>query len=205
MAGMGPPPHLARSPNTRRRNTVAPTTRLPAAGRTGDPPAWPLLPDVRRRAQLDSYAEQIEDLALDAQGTGRAAAAAARRLLTLQERADVLAAELQVTAEQEQQLWAELWATPQAVEWERLRWTREIALYVRWSTAAALGDLHAAKEARQWSDRLGLNSPALLRLRWEIVTADVDEHRPVARSSTPRARRRLKAVDDAPQSRTNTP
>jgi hypothetical protein len=196
MPGMGPPPKPA---GTRRRtNPTVAMTKLPAEGRNGPPPAWPLPPDVRRQAQLARYGEQIEDLSMDAQGTGREAAAARRKLLTLQERADILAAELEASAEQEKILWESLWSTPQAVAWERLRWTREVALYVRWSVAAELGDMDAAKEARQWSDRLGLNSLALLRLRWEIAADEVDEQRTTRTRRTAnstRARRGLKAVD----------
>lgn len=196
MAGMGPAPKPAGA--RRRTNPTVATTKLPAEGRRGKAPAWPLPPDVKRKAQLERYGEQIEDLAMDAQGQGREAAAARRRLLTLQEKADVLAAELEAAAEQEKILWADLWATPQAVAWERLRYTREVAQYVRWQVAAELGDLDAAKEARQWSDRLGLNSLALLRLRWEIVRDEVDDQRTTrttARAATARTRRGLKAVD----------
>lgn len=196
MAGMGPAP----KPNgaRRRTNPTVAMTKLPAEGRAGKAPTWPLPPDVKRKAQLERYGEQIEDLAMDAQGQGREAAAARRRLLTLQEKADILAAELEAAAEQEKILWADLWATPQAVAWERLRYTREVAQYVRWQVAAELGDLDAAKEARQWSDRLGLNSLALLRLRWEIVRDEVDDQRTTrttARAATARTRRGLKAVD----------
>lgn len=198
MAGMGPPPKPA---GTRRRtNPTVAMTKLPAEGRKGTPPDWPLPPDVRRQAQLERYGEQIEDLSLDAQGTGREAAAARRKLLTLQERADVLAAELEAAAEQEKILWASLWSTPQAVAWERLRWTREVAQYVRWSVAAELGDMDAAKEARQWSDRLGLNPLALLRLRWEIAADEVGEQRTTRTTratASARSRRGLKAVDGA--------
>lgn len=38
MAGVGPAPN----PNARRRNARPAFRRLPAAGRQGDPPAWPL-------------------------------------------------------------------------------------------------------------------------------------------------------------------
>lgn len=38
MAGMGPPPN----PNARRRNARPEMRRLPASGRRGDPPDWPL-------------------------------------------------------------------------------------------------------------------------------------------------------------------
>lgn len=174
-------------------------TKLPAEGRKGDTPPWPLPPDIRKQAQVERLGELIDELSLDAQGAGREAAAARRKLLNAQERADILAAELEASAEQEGILWAELWHTPQAVAWERLRWTREVALYVRWSVAAQYGDMDAAKEARQWSDRLGLNALALLRLRWEIADDEVADQRTTrtARAAAPTRRRGLKAVDGA--------
>ncbi|HEV2778556.1 MAG TPA: hypothetical protein VGX25_04075 [Actinophytocola sp.] len=197
MAGMGPPPN----PNRRRRNATVAMTKLPAGGRQDPPPDWPLPPDVRAETLLRMLNDQIDAAALDAQGTGRAARAAERKLLGLRERAEVLAAEIEAAAEQEAALWRELWATPQAVAWERLRWTREVAQYVRWKVRAEQGDLDAAKEARQLADRLGLNPLALLRLRWEITTDEVGERRhdqaqtKSSAGSAAARRRGLKAVD----------
>lgn len=149
--------------------------------------------------QLDSLNDQIDDASLDAQGTDRAAKNAQRKLLTLRERADVLAQEIEAAGEQEQILWVSLWSIPQAVAWERLRWTREVAQYVRLQVKAEMGDLDAAKEARQWSDRLGLSPLAMLRLRWEIAADEVDAARTdrTTRSTAKAAgaRRGLKAVD----------
>lgn len=143
MAGMGPPP---KHPSQRRRsNATVAMTKLPAEGRTGSPPAWPLSmgvdPDQRDR---------------------------------------------------ESQLWSQLWTTPQAVAWERMNWAHNVGLYVRWMVAAESGNIKAGTEARQWSDRLGLNPLALLRLRWEIAEDEVAEIR--AEKTTPKPRR-LKAVD----------
>lgn len=72
----------------------------------------------------------------------------------------------------ELELWEDLWRTPQSVQWEQLRWHREVAMYARMMSMAQTGDINAAKEARQLSDRLGLSPLALLRLRWEIAPAD---------------------------------
>lgn len=172
-------------------------TKLPAEGRKGDPPPWPLPPDVTRQAKLDRLNEQIDDASLEAQGEDRAAKNAQRRLLSLRERAEILAAEIEVAAEQEGILWRDLWSTPQAVAWERLRWTRDVAQYVRWKIRAELGDLDASKESRLLSDRLGLNPLALLRLRWEISGDEVGELRTerTAQASSSKRRRGLKAVD----------
>ena len=96
----------------------------------------------------------------------------------------MLAVQLSQVAEQEALLWAELWATPQASMWEKLGWAREVAQYVRWKVRGEMGNLDAAKEARQWSDRLGLNPLAMLRLRWEIERAEDAEDRGRRRKQT---------------------
>lgn len=98
-----------------------------------------------------------------------------RDLARAQEWVAVLQAQIEAQRDAEVKLWRELWRTPQAVIWEQLAWSREVAQYVRWKVRAEQGDLDAAKEARQWSDRLGLNPLALLRLRWEIEKTDEAE------------------------------
>jgi len=145
----GPPP----DPNALRRDRKADAAgwvTLPADGRAGDPPAWPLPEGDQHDAELA--------------------------------------------------LWADIWRTPQAVMWERLRWTREVALYVRLQVLAESGSLDAAKESRQWSDRLGLNPAAMLRNRWRVESAPSapadEQERPSRRASGRRsARARLQAID----------
>jgi hypothetical protein len=122
-------PGPAPSRNPRRRNARPEWRQLPASGRAGDPPAWPL----------------------DGPSPGEAA------------------------------LWAELWATPQAVAWDELGWGRVVARYVRIAIEAeAAGAIAATRsECRQLEDRLGLNPMSMKRLQWELVddatgqTADV--------------------------------
>jgi hypothetical protein len=96
-----------------------------------------------------------------------------------------------MVAEREAALWAEIWTTPQAVMWERLKWTHEVAQYVRWRVIAERGAIAPAVEARQLADRLGLSPLALLRLRWEIV--DEEQSKPDLKVVS--VRERLKAVD----------
>src|SRR5690606_42084157 len=66
----------------------------------------------------------------------------------------------------EADMWATLWKAPQAVVWDELGWTMEVALYCRYMAMASAGDMKAAGDARQWSDRLGLHPAAMLRNRW---------------------------------------
>lgn len=141
MAGMGPAP----KPGAQRRRTNATIamTKLPAGGRKGPAPTWPMPGDP----------EPYEEL-----------------------------------------LWGELWATPQAVAWERNGWTRVVARYCK-VVAHAEVIPHPAMlaEARQLEDRLGLTPMAMLRLRWEVTE---DELGAARTASEPAASRpRLLAID----------
>lgn len=148
-------PGPAPNPHARRRNARTGPVKLPAEGRKGKPPEWPLTPPAKP---------------------------------------ELRPAELK--------LWREVWASPQAVAWERMRTFREVAMYVRWSVVAETGDRYAAVEARMLADRLGLTPMSMRRLMWEVVTDDLADARadrtaPVV--STPSSKRRtdLRAVDPA--------
>lgn len=159
----GPPP---KHPSQRvRRNSAPGLTPLPAAGRPGAPPEWPLGEDIVTRAKVEAAEAKVEAL----ESRMAEGASVESSLARARERAAILSKVVEIQRDRELALWRELWATPQAVQWERLRWTREVAAYARWKVLAESGDLNAAKEARQLADRLGLTPLALLRLRWEIV------------------------------------
>ena len=169
MAGMGPPPKNAH--NRARRNATVSMTRLPMEGRTKRAPNWPLIPDVvltARRQMLVAKVTSLEEDLAELEGTPKANGVE-RRLDQARERLYIVDAQLREQRKLEARLWTDLWKLPQAVEWERLGWTRDVAQYVRHKVQAELGELDAAKEARQWSDRLGLTPLAMLRLRWEVA------------------------------------
>lgn len=197
MAGMGPAPKPAAE--RRRRNATTATTKLPAGGRQGDLPRWPLLADIittERRDSARRLADGLELQLLEPELTGRARAAAQRKHDAANTAANIADRMLEAQEQVEAELWAELWATPQAAAWERLGWTREVAQYVRWKVKAESGDLDSAKEARQLADRLGLNPLAMLRLRWEVAEDEVAEQRAGRTAKRPvGARQRLKVVD----------
>jgi hypothetical protein len=161
MAGMGPAPKPA--DRRARRNATFATTALPAEGRAGPPPAWPLPTNARLAASLES-AEAMRAMAEQelAQEEPRVRL---RELGRIDERIRLL----RESARLEIAMWFQLWVTPQAVMWERQRWTREVAQYCRLKVLAELGDMDAQKEARQVGDRIGITPLALLRLRWEVV------------------------------------
>jgi len=106
--------------------------------------------------------------------------------------------------DREAEVWQQIWRTPQAAAWITLGWTFDIALYVRWMVNAAdnedadlTASLKAGNEARQWSDRLGLNPTAMLKNRWRVKADEVAEKRTEKASGAETARRRLKVADDA--------
>lgn len=176
----GPPP----DPNALRRDRPSDKdgwTTLPAEGRKGRTPKWPLPPDVRLTAALEIVHRDREVLEVQIENDSAPRGAMAK-LARLDQRIAELEIRAKAAADAEAALWKELWQTPQAVAWERLRWTREVALYARLQVHAEIGDMEAGKEARQWSDRLGLNPTAMLRNRWKIADAAA------AKSAAPRAR-----------------
>lgn len=89
--------------------------------------------------------------------------------------------------ERELEVWRELWATPQAVVWERMRYTHEVAVYTRLVVAAERSaDTKSFAEARMWSDRLGLNPAAMLRNRWKIADDELAKRREGSTGTRPK-------------------
>ncbi len=201
MAGMGPAPKPPE--NRARRNATVAMTALPAEGRRKPAPKWPLIPDVVMSAKRDLAEAKVEALQADLQDAldnRQPAGGIERRLDVALERLTILERQLAEQKRLEASLWRELWKLPQAVEWERLSWLRDVAQYVRHKVLAELGDLDSAKEARQWSDRLGLTPLAMLRLRWRVAVDELAEKRQqreqskLGETSGPGARARIKAV-----------
>lgn len=100
------------------------------------------------------------------------------------------------THDRERELWETIWRTPQAEAWARNGWDRDVALYVRFFTIGETGRLDEAKEARMWSDRLGLNPAAMLKNRWRVRSDEMSERRQEKKPAAT-ARRRLKVADNA--------
>lgn len=141
MPGPAPKPDAQR----RRRNASPQAVRLPAEGRQGATPVWPLSRPTKA----------------------------------------------------EQAVWAEVWATPQAVAWERLGWTRTVARYCRFLVASEKRDATSTLlgEVRQLEDRLGLTPMSMLRLRWEIVEDEVAAQRADRPAASGEVRQRIRAVE----------
>lgn len=208
MAGMGPAPKPAGQ--RARRNATVGMTQLPWDGRKGRAPAWPLIDDIDLQVDRDmakKFADEAEAaLEFDAE-IGEMTKAQRKKAEAeydrLRRRHLVLDAKVKQQRKHELLLWRDLWKTPQATQWEKLSWTRDVAQYARHKVRAELGSLDDAKEARQMADRIGLTPLSLLRLRWEIAskpeTTTGRGRTDVAGRTSSRARRGpLTAVPDLP-------
>ncbi|MCU1679216.1 MAG: hypothetical protein JWM93_3974 [Frankiales bacterium] len=144
---------------------------------------------------------ELEAELLDAE-TAKARAGLRKRINGVKRQVTVLGMQIAEQDRSEKLLWADMWKTPQAAAWDQLGWTRDVAQYVRHKTLGELGSLDDAKEARQWSDRLGLNPVAMLRLRWRVSVDEVAPRRQATAARKAAAKRtssrsRLKVVRDA--------
>lgn len=186
----GPPP----DPTALRRDRPSDRdgwTALPAAGRPGRTPKWPLLPDVRRTTARDFLQRRVDELEDDItearfEDNDRRVAELSRELLQTRRELATTVAEIDQQQKVERAMWREAWKLPQAIMWERLGWMRDVAQYVRHKTCGEMGSIKDAQEARQWSDRLGLNPSAMLRLRWRVTVDEVKAKRD-ERDGTPAA------------------
>ncbi len=173
----GPPPKhpstLARQRDARSKGFRT----LSADGRKGEVPDWPLLPDVEATALLEHNRDRVANLQseLAEAEDGRTRGRLRRELDKLEVAVSLAEIRIEQATDMESALWADLWSSPQAVLWEEAHAQREVAQYVRWKVRAEQGDLKSGSEARQLSDRLGLNPLALLRLRAEIERVEEAE------------------------------
>jgi hypothetical protein len=103
-------------------------------------------------------------------------------------------------ARPEPEVWAGLWATPQAAAWETMGWTRVVARYAVLIEAVEESEgVPAAAllgEVRQMEDRLGLNPKAMRSLLWEVSSEDAvtEKREEKAPSRTAAKRAELKIV-----------
>jgi hypothetical protein len=117
-------------------------TRLPAGGRKGRIPNWPLIDDVRKAALLDvaeGTITRLREELRDPELYGAARASRERKLQAAEVEVAVLTRQLAAQRGLETKLWREVWKTPQAVAWERLGYLNEIGQYVRWKVARRAG------------------------------------------------------------------
>ena len=95
----------------------------------------------------------------------------------------------------EASVWTQLWATPQAVAWERLGWVRTVARYCRALVDAEKPDAPVAllAEVRQMEHDLGLTPMGLHRLGWSVPADELAEQRKTGPRRLTAAERRAAA------------
>lgn len=157
-------------------------TQLPAGGRTGRAPKWPLGADVQldTAIELSRLAVREIDQEIEWATTARDRSSLRRKREKQTKRIRELEAMRKAASRTEREIWAELWKTPQATQWEKRGWYREVALFARHQAKAEAGSLDDAREARMRESLIGLNDAAMLRLRWEVADT--------AKESAPRKR-----------------
>lgn len=103
-------------------------------------------------------------------------------------------------SDREREVWAELWATPQAAAWAAEPWRiRTVAMYCRWSVRSE-GDVPAAflGQVHRLGDQIGLTPAGLRENGWAIAADEVTEKR-TERAPATEAKagpaRRLRAVN----------
>lgn len=103
-------------------------------------------------------------------------------------------------SEDELSLWAELWRKPQAVMWEKLGLSFQVAAYVRAFLESVEPEASAGIKTAviRMEGELGISVPGMGALRWrlsedELETKRAEVVKPVAVS----ARDRLKAINNA--------
>ncbi|HXH77304.1 hypothetical protein [Nocardioides sp.] len=193
-------PGPSSNPNAIRRNVRVGPTVLPAEGFKGRMPTWPLPDNPRMAARIRLIQDELElleerDLDDDLSRTEKT------KLTRTRERLAIAEAERDAILDTEKDLWRRLWRTPQACEWARLRWDRDVAQYVRHKAAAEIGSLEDSREARQRGHHLGLTPKGMKDLMWTISTDQVAERRAEKKAEkqddevSKRRRARPKAVD----------
>lgn len=174
MAGSGPPPN----PTSRRQVSAQANTwtDLPAGGYDGAIPDWPIVTNEQVAAHILNHPDGKVDKKIP------------------------MGSDAERLDSREAEVWASIWHSPQAAAWALNGWTHDIALYVRYLVKGEFGDLDSAKEARMWSDRLGLNPTAMLKNRWRVKADEVEQKRSEKKKATPSKRLKVAASDGVARS-----
>lgn len=187
------------SRRARRNNPKAGFTSLPAGGRKGKAPKWPLPVDAVRAASLELAEDRIASLSADIESTedGRTKGRLRRHLAQAEQSAAILRLQVEQQTDLELALWSDLWSTPQAKLWENSgAFVRMLAQFVRWNVKGEQGDMKAATEARLQRKDFGLTPMDLLRARAEIAQVEEAEDRGAKRRERAKSKDGSKPDDD---------
>lgn len=178
-ARSGPPP----DPTALRRDRKSDSAKwviLPAEGRQGPTPEWPLSgKSAHLLALTPSWIGQVED------------EDEKQRVL------DQIESEASALFAREVEIWAGEWRRPQAIEWERNGQELEVALYVRALVAAEAPGAKVTLRTlvKQQQEALGLSLPGLARNHWKIGDAEQEPANRPAEPKAKAARSRFKVID----------
>jgi hypothetical protein len=201
MSGPAPKHPSARA---RRNNPKAGFTSLPAKGRAGKAPKWPLPADVKATATLELAMDRVTSLTAEIEKAedGRTKGRLRRTLAQQEQQVAILRLQIEQQSDLELALWAGLWATPQATLWETsTAFERMLAQFVRWNVKGEQGDLDAAKEARLQRKDFGLTPMDLLRARAEIErVGEAEEKGQRRRTAAAKKAEPKKGGEDDPRS-----
>lgn len=163
----GPPP----DPNALRRDRKddGEWLTLPAGGRDGEPPEWPLTTFTGEKKVKKAGGRSDDDASV-----------------------------FVVDHERELELWRSLWAKPQAVAWEKLGLEYEVGLLVRRMSEAEQPGSHTSTGTlvRQMMDSLGLTTPGLRSNRWRLSDDELGQAREEKADRPPSSRDRFRVVKD---------
>lgn len=103
-------------------------------------PNFPLPKDGRAESLLPLWRKRVDALEGEyfEQDDGRRRRSLQKQIDETQKAIADLDVELKQLAKLEREIWQQLWRTPMAVEWEKQRWTREVAQYTRHKARAEL-------------------------------------------------------------------
>ena len=177
---------------------------MPAGGRKGEVPAWPLPADVKGMAMLELAEDRVASLTaeLEQAEDGRSKGRLRRSLDKQEQSTAILRLQVQQQHDLETEMWSMLWATPQAKMWEdSSAFERALAQFVRWNVKGEQGDLEAAKEARIRGKEFGLTPLTLMGLKAEIErAAEAEDKGERRRGARPAPAKKSGGKDDDPRS-----
>lgn len=162
---------------SRRQRRNAPNSgfaSIPAEGRQGTIPDWPLEPDAELTARAEDAQDAVSRLEdeIEQCDDGRRLGRLRRQLDQARTREAVATNLWDRQCEIELELWNQLWSTPQATMWEASpAYARMLAQFVRWNVRGEQGDLKAAREARIRAKDFGLTPLTLMGLKVEVERA----------------------------------
>lgn len=103
----------------------------------------------------------------------------------------------------ERKAWKREWQRPQAVQWERLGWEVQVALYVKALLAVSEPNASATRmnNLLRLMDNIGLSDAGMARLRWFLADEAEAAPRAPKRTATTSAKDRIQVIQGGANAR----